>query len=420
VSTTALRSRERSYTFGLGTLATLVAGRSSYRLIVLATTVLLLPAWGTQRYGTFAAAAAAFSWLSVVAVTGPEKTLLKLRPRAPRVGAAVSDALVAVVWWAPLPLAAGFALALVLRGADPPVTVYLGVAAMQLSTGCTLLLVGMLRAAGRTRPDAVAYLAMSVAQLVLLVAAVAGGLGPAGYAAAVVALQLGVNLALSATLGRPSLRIRHRPRLLGRLAVTAGLLAAPELFLYLTTAVLFGLLAASAHADQVGGLFAVLLVWSAGFNLLIYLMRVNAPRTALRLTGRAGRAGRARAARLARWVAATSAAWLAGSGVLLVTTDLAGVTDPGRLLPLWTLLLVTRAPVLAGLLWTTFQVENTDATAPRVVAAAAVVGLAAVSLAGLAMVPALGGVGVLVSVGFGELGYALVLAARAAPRTAPA
>lgn len=406
--------RERRYAVGPGTLASLVAGRGMYRLVTLATTVLLLAVWGEQRYGRYAAALASFSWLMVLVVTGPEKTLLKLRPRAPRTGAAVSDALVAVVWWLPLPVAAGFCWALVRHGPEHSTTIHLGVAAMQISIGCTLLLVGLQRAAGRTRPDAVSFVVMSIVQLALLAAAAGAGLGPAGFAGAVIALQLVVNLALSVNLARPSLRLLRRPRLLRRLGCTALLLSAPDLYLYGTTAVLFVLLGASRHAGQLASLFVVLLVWSVGVNLLAYVLRVYAPRTSLRLAGRAGRAGRLRAARVARWVAVAGAAWLAGAGGLLVITGGAGGPVTGRLLALWVVMLAARTPVLAVLMWASFQVENTDATAPRVVALASVAGITALTLAGLVSVPGQGGAGVILAAGVGELAYALVLATRAA------
>jgi hypothetical protein len=415
---TAPAGREGRYAVGLGTLASLVAGRASYRSVLLVTTVLLLVVWGEERYGVYAAAMGSLSWLMVLVLTGPEKTMLKLRPRVPRIGAALNDALVAVVWWSPLPLAAAFVVVLWWRGSGDPAPVYLGVATMQFSIGCTILLVGLHRAAGRPRTDSVTFLVMSAVQLLLLGAAVAGGLGPVGYVASIVAVQLCVNLALSASLGHPSLRIRHRPRLLRRLGVTVLLLSGSDLFVYLTTAVLFTILAASRHSGQVARLYAVMVVWSAAVALLIYLLRVYTPRTSLRLTGRAGRAGRTRVARLARWLVAADVVWLGALAGTLAVTDLAGLTSPtGRML-LWAGLLASRAPLLATLLWLTFRLENTDATAPRVVALAAAMGLAGAALAGLVAVHTLGGVGMIAAGAAGELAYALVLATRGDPRPA--
>ena len=402
--------RAERYRIGSGTLVSLLAGRATYRLVMLTTTVALLPVWGERRYGTYAAALAAFSWLMALVSTGPEKTVLKLLPRSPRTGPAVTAALVAVVWWLPLPVAAACLVAWAAGAAAP--AVYLGVAAMQLSIGCTLLLVGLHRATGRPRADPASFLAMSVAQVGLLGAAAAGLLLPVGYAGAVVAVQTCVNLVLTARLGRPSLRIRHRPRFLWRLAVTAVLLSGTELFLYLTFAVLFTLLQVTGHGDQVGRLYVAALVVSVGVNLLLYLLRVYAPRTSLRLAGRAGVAGRTRAARLAGRVAALNLGWLVAVGVVVGVTGVAEVGSAAGQMVVWGVLLASAAPGFALLLWASYLLENTDATAPRVVAAAAVTGLLTAVAAGLATMPALGGVGLVVAMVAGHAGYAVMVAVR--------
>lgn len=396
---------------GLGILTSLVAGRSAYRLIMLAVTVALLPVWGVERYGRYAAAVASFSWLMALVFTGPEKTILKLLPRAPRTGRLVSDALLAVVWWLPLPAAAAY-LVVVVAGGDERTALYIGVPAMLVSNGSTQLLVGLHRAHGRLRSDVGTFLAMSLAQLVLLAAAAFAGLGPVGFVGAAIVVQVGLNLLLTVSLGRPSVRIWHRRRFLGRLGVTALHLSGTELFLLLTTAVTVTLLAGSpAHADQVGPLYPVLLTWSAGVNLLIYLFRVFAPRTSVQLIGRAGHAGRARAARLAGVAAAAHAGWLG----LLALAAVAGLADPATTadqVVVWVVLVAAKTPAVALLLLAGFLLENTDATAPRVVGLAAVVGLATACAAALVLVPAAGGVGVIAAGTVGELGYALVLAAR--------
>src|SRR5688500_13673528 len=100
------------YSIGAGTLASLLAGRSGYRLIQLAATVVLLPIWGAAGYATFATAIASFSWVTALVLTGPEKVALKIVPRAPRTGALVSGALLAGAWVLPLPLVLAFATAL--------------------------------------------------------------------------------------------------------------------------------------------------------------------------------------------------------------------------------------------------------------------------------------------------------------------
>jgi hypothetical protein len=401
---------------GAGTIASLVAGRSTYRLIALATTVALLPVWGAERYGMYAAATASFSWLMALVFTGPEKTVLKLLPRAPRTGRLVTGGLLAVLWWLPIPVAAAFVLVLV-AGAGERTVLYIGVPAMLVSVGCTQLLVGLHRAHGRLGPDVASFLAMSVAQLLVLAAAAFGGLGPVGFVGAVIVVQVGLNLLLTVALGRPSVRICRRGRFLRRLGVTALYISGTELFLLLSTAVQFTVLAgAAAGAGQVGPLYAVLLAWSAGVNLLIYLLRVFAPRTSLLLAGRAGQAGRARAARLAGFAAAAHAAWLGLVGLAAAASGLLEPATTTGQVVVWVVLLAAKTPAVAVLLFAGFLLENTDATAPRVVGLAAVIGLATASATALLLVPAAGGVGVVVSQTAGELGYALFVAFRARGR----
>jgi hypothetical protein len=404
--------RAERYRVGLLSLLSLVAGRASYRLVVLATNTLLWPVWGRDRYGTYAAAVAAFGWLTVL-MLGPEKAMLKLLPRAPRTGPVVTAALVAVLWWLPLPVVAAFAAVRLVDGPGSA-AVHVGVAGMFLSVGCTMVLVGLHRAAGRTRVDTATFLVMSAAQLALLGAAAVGLLQPVGFVAAVTVVQVCLNVVLSTGLGRPSLALRHRPRFLRRLVATGILLSATDLFVLLSTAILFVLLQVAGHADVVPPLYVLLLVVSAGTQLLMYLLRVYAPRTSLLLVGRAGAAGRVRAARLARVVVVVIAAWLAVVGVLLATTGAARGASPSLQVVIWSALLVSGAPTVALLLWASYLLENSDARAPGVVAAGAAVGLLTVAATGAVVIPALGGTGLIVSNMAGQLGFAAVIAARGA------
>jgi hypothetical protein len=211
-------------------------------------------------------------------------------------------------------------------------------------------------------------------------------------------------------LGRPSLRIRERRGYLGRIAWTAVLMSGADVCMYLSTAVLFAILAASSRAPEVAEFFVVVIVWSVAVNLLVYVLRVYAPRTSLRLAGRAGPDGRRRAARLAGVVAAANLLWLVVVTPLVAGTGLATSPRPW----LWVLLLASRAPALAALIWTGYRLENTDARAPRVTGLAAVVGLATAALAGSVVVPAWGAIGVIIGFAASELAQTLVIAAGAA------
>lgn len=423
------------YAVSFGTVVSLVAGRTSYRLVYTATTVLLLPVWGAASYNAFAAAMASSAWLLALVVTGPEKLALKLVPRSPRTGPLLVGALLAVLWWLPLPLVAAFAVAVAV-GAGAP-AVYLGAMSMQLSIGCTMLLVGLHRAYGRTRPDMLTFGTMSVVQLGMFGAAAAGWVRPVGFLAAVTAAQLCLNAVLAATLGRPSLAVARRPGYLRRLLVSAVLMSGTEMYGFLATGVLFVVLGASAAADQVGPLYALVITYSAGTGLVIFLLRVFAPRMSLAYAGRGGSAGRRAAARLARWIAVGTGAWLLIVVVLVAAASLApeapllselarrgmavqAPVAPEAAFPLWVVLLASRAPMAAVALLAAYRFENTDATAPRVTAAAALLALIGVTASGVVAVPLLGGVGLLAATAVGELVYAAVVASRPVPgRAAP-
>lgn len=398
---------DRRYHVRPVTLLSLLAGRGTYRLIQLTTTVLLLPAWGDQRYQVYAAALSSFSWLTALVFTGPEKTVLKLLPRAPRTGPMITEAFLALLWLVPVPLVAAYAAALALWG-GAAATIYLGAATMLLGGGCTMLLVGLHRALGRPWPDVGSFLLLSLFQLGLLVACLAGDLGPPGYITGVVASQLLVNAVLAVRLGRPSLRIRRRAGYLRRIGWTVVLMSGGEVCVYLASGVMFNLLALSRWSWQLSELFVVVTVWSVGFNLLLYVLRVYAPRVSLRLAGRAGRSGRRRAARVAAWVVLADLVWLGLAGLGLSRLDLAAVTADSGLL-FWAVLVVSRAPAMMFLAWAGYLLENTDARAPRITGLAAVVNLVLTALVGVLAVPTWGGVGMIAGLAVAELGQAVVL-----------
>src|SRR5262245_17171770 len=92
----------------LRTLASLLAGRGTFRLTQLTSTVVLLPLWGTARYGVYAGAVATTSWIISLLLAGPEKTVLKLLPRAPRTGPLILRAVAALLWVLLVPMLVAF------------------------------------------------------------------------------------------------------------------------------------------------------------------------------------------------------------------------------------------------------------------------------------------------------------------------
>ncbi|GAA0911330.1 hypothetical protein [Virgisporangium aurantiacum] len=377
----------------LPTFAALIFGRGAYRLAALVSTVALLPLWGADRYGTYAGAVAIFSWIIALLVAGPEKTVLKLLPRAPRTGPLIIHAAGALLWVLPVPALAAFATAAALAP-HGPVAVYLGVAAMSTTTGVLLLLVGLHRAVGRPWYDARAFLLLTVAQVGLLGLA-ALGLGPLGYVAGMVAVQTALCVVLLTRLGRPSLAIRARPAFVRRIWCTVVLMGSPDVCLYLSTGVLVALLSASSFHDQVGPFVAVDIVWSAGVNFLIYALRVYTPWVSVRLIGARGAAARHAARRIAAWVIAGDLAYVAAGVTLLAATDVFDAT--GNPVIVWGVLFAAQTPMLVALILAGYLVENSDAPSTRITALATAMGLLAATAAGLVAVPLAGGVGVLIA-----------------------
>jgi hypothetical protein len=402
------------------TVLSLLAGRSAFRLTQVFSTVALLPIWGTEQHGRYAAATASFWWLTALVFSGPEKTLLKLLPRGRRTGQLIAEAMLAALWVVCLLPVAVYLAVLAVTGTRGAWPIYLGAAILLLTNGCTLLILGLYRVTGRPAADPIAFLTLSIGLLLALAAAASGRLEPAGYFTVLVVIQAGLNIVLLIRAGRPSLRLARRRRYLARLAWTTVLMGGTDLAVYLSSGVLFALLAASDRADQVARLFVVEVVWSAGVNVLVYLLRIYAPGTSVRLAGAAAaHAGRRTAARIAAATAAFNVVWLVAVVVVITATDVTGATSAAGQFMLWTVLFASRSPALIALIWAGYLIENTDARAPRITGLSAGLGLAAATVTGVAAIPALGGIGVVVGFAVAELVQAAVMAAGARSGRSP-
>lgn len=398
------------------TMLSLIAGRSSFRTAQLASNVALLPLWGATRYGAFAGALATFTWVIPLLQAGPEKTVLKLLPRAPRTGPQITELIVALLWLLPAPLLAAFAVAAVVD-LNGPATLYLGVATMAVGSGSTLLLAGLHRVAGRPHYDFRVAFTLAAFQVLLIGVVVVADLGPLGYVACIVLAQTIANAVLLVRLGRPSMRIRRRPAFLRRIGWTVLLMGIPEILLYLCTSVLFAMMAASSYSAQVGPLFAVILVWSAVVTFVLYGLRIFAPQVSLRLHGRAGAIGRARAARIGRLVIAIDVVWAGLFVAVLATTGLLDAGRRGDHLLLWAALLASRIPAVVMLLLAGFLVENSDARATRITGLAAVAAFVTTAAVGGVLVFAYGALGLVATGLVAEVVQALMILLQLQRRT---
>jgi hypothetical protein len=374
-------------------LVSLLAGRGLCRFVQYGSTVVLLSAWGAAQYAVYAGALGTFTWLTALTSSGPEKAALKLLPRARRTYPDLYRAFLALAVL-PLPVAAAFGIAAAVTGWSQPTLVYLGTAAVAANTGGNLLLVGLARARGWLRRDPINHVVLSGTFGGLAVAAVLG-LGPVGYLTGLVSALAVLNVDLLRRLGRPSLRIRRRPRLLRQLVGTVALMGGSELTSTAVTSVLFLELSLTRWSRQAAVLFPLILVWSAGVNLFAYLLRVYQPRTSLRLAGRGVHTGRREALRYAPAALALAVAYLLAAGLTVAATGAADVpVGPGLAVAI-VLMLAGRTPSFLLLSLMAYRLENIDGRGLRINALGSVLALAAVALTGLWAVPAFGAVGLL-------------------------
>jgi hypothetical protein len=227
-----------------------------------------------------------------------------------------------------------------------------------------------------------------------------------------VAVQTALCVLLLIRLGRPSLAIRARPAFVRRIWCTVVLMGTPDVCLYLCTAVLVALLAASSFQDQVGPFVAVDLVWSAGVNFLIYALRVYTPWVSVRLVGARGAAGRQAARRIAFWVIVGDLAYVTAVIAVLTATDLFDAARGGNAVVVWAVLFAAQTPMLVTLILAGYLVENSDAASTRITALATAAGLLAAAVSGLVAVPRAGGVGVLIAFAAAGIVQAVTLRSR--------
>jgi hypothetical protein len=402
-------------------LLSLLAGRGVCRFVQYGSTAVLLSVWGTDEYAVYAGALGAFAWLTALISAGPEKAALKLLPRARRAYPDLYGGFL-VLGLLALPVAAAFGLAVAFAGWSQHALVYLGTAAVTTNIGCNLLLVGLARLRGWLHRDPLNHLVLSGVYGGLAVAAVLG-LGPVGYLIGLTAALATLNTDLLRRLGRPSLRIRRRRRLVRLLVGTVALMGGAEVTSTTVTSVLFVELALTRWSRQAAVLFPLILVWSAGANLFAYLLRVYQPRTSLRLAGRGVHAGRREALRYAPVALTLALTFQLAAGLAVATTGISRLPVGLELAAVLGLLLAGRTPSFLLLSLMAYRLENIDGRGLRVNALASGLALAAVAMTGLWAVPAFGAVGFICADGVLDVVQAatvLLLRRRIGPAEAPA
>jgi hypothetical protein len=387
----------------------LVAGHGVGRVVQYAGVSALLLAWGTDQYAVYAAAVGTFGWLVALVAVGPEKTALKLLPRARRSERDVRRAFLALEAVS-LPAGAVFLVLAAVTGWSQSTLVYVGTAAVEMGIGANVVLIALCRLRGWLARDPANALILAVGYGGLALAALAG-LGPVGYLAGLVCWLALLNLDLLRRLGRPSVAIRRHPRLVRILGGTIVLLGGAEVAGAGSTSVLFLELSLSDHAKQAAILLPVLGVWSAGIALFSYLLRVYQPRVSLGGVGRKAGYSRRLALRIAPAVVVLSGGFVVGAVALLAVTDLADRVQGLALAALLGMLLLARTPGYLAQSLLSYRLENLDGRALRLNAIGGVVALCAVTLVGLGLIPMWGAAGLLCGGACGDVVQAATIIA---------
>ncbi|MEV0151071.1 MULTISPECIES: hypothetical protein [unclassified Nonomuraea] len=383
------------HSIGAGRLLTLLGGRATFRLLMYGSAGVLVAAWSREDFNAYAAAVGAVGWLSMVVQSGPEKAALTLIPRARRTRDHIAGMLRVVVARGPLPFTAtavaGFVLA-----PDSTITIYLLAVAYYVSLGCGMLGVALHRALGRYTRDTAHFSLLGLGMLGMAGLAFTSHLRPAGYLAGMLVLATVLNLALLRGLPAGARGSAGPPRrtLRGIVAGTVMLMGAVDVMGNAMVGTLFVELSLTAHADQSGDFYMMILVWGFAASVIYTLQRIYQPRLALR-TGSAG-AGQVRA--LARRVALLSA-WMGGAWLVVAGAALAGGLAGTRSLVALGGMLATLLPVNALAGFAVFMLENTGKAGLRACAKAVVMSWAVVAVLGALVIPFAGVSGAVYALG---------------------
>ncbi|MFF8436412.1 hypothetical protein [Streptomyces bacillaris] len=388
----------------LRSLASLLAGRTAFRLALLGANAALLASWGEAGYEPYAAAMGTAQVLTTLTALGIEKSALKLVPRATRTGPQLITVLLlsallltgaAVVW---LGCAALFA-----RSGD---AVALGLLAGLYAAllGLNTVLVGLCRALDRNRADVLNFAALS-----LVIAVGAGGVallgwGPVAFTGWILGGTALLNLthlpALYRATGRPVRGGVVRP-----VVATSALMACGDIAAAGTVSLLFMMLGASRHHEQTGHLYLMILASSVLLNGFGYLLRLFQPHVSLTLRSVDPASLDRRVVRRLLPVAAVGAVWSAGSLGLAWWAERAALVPP----PVVVLLLyVLCVPLFFTVGSLNYLLENATPHTLRATALSALGGLLCAVLLGLVLVPALGALGAVAALASGEVAHAVL------------
>ena len=376
----------------------LVAGRSTFRLGIQVMSVALVAVWGAADFSQYANALGLCAWLPL-AVSTPEKAALKVLPRTRLLTSALARM---TIWLSAAPLVGllGVLVPVALAAPTSTATMYLAAATWACGTGLLMTVSGLHRLRGRPSLDAVAFGVSAAVLLAVTALTWFTGWAPQFHLLSLVLGIVVVNCCALAALPREWIRpgTSLRRGLFPALARTISLLGVSDVVAAFGTSLVYAVLAATGQVTDSGPLYLAMLASNMVCQLVFYLLRVAQPATSARLRGPGGAAGRLRALGLlhrAERFGIVFAVVFAVVAVVPATRALLG--DNGvagaRVAVVLGVLALCEVTVFITVMYAGYLLENTDNKVLAVTSSSALVGLLAMGVLAVALVPVLGAVG---------------------------
>jgi hypothetical protein len=373
-------------------LVLLLAGRGAFRAANQLTPLLLAVAWGPVQFGEYAGAVGLASWIMYVAFSG-EKAVLKVVPRAARIGPRVSRLTLALAATPVVAVLAATAVTLLIGPRTAAIDLLLLAALISSGIGLLQVVAALHRLRGAPGHDGLAFLSLAALTVATTLTTVHLGWSPRGQIGGVGLAVLMVLIVMLARLPQGTLTPAARPapthRIAGRFLRACVLLGLPELLGSVSVAVCYLILALTTSPAENARFYLAMVVSGVCSAGVVYLLRLGQPAMSVRLRGPAAATGRRHARRL---LGAAIAAWAFASVALAVAFVTASPAAKSSSLLLAAVTGV-EIPLFAMVSFAGFILENTDGRALLVTSRAAVGGLVATALAAAVLVPAIGASG---------------------------
>jgi len=263
--------------FSIRLIVSLMGARAVYRVAMLASSIILLAAWGEETFSGYAIAIGSFGVLSFITTLGVEKCALKLIPRAKYTQGQLTTLFVLL----PTGISAACLLWVLWYGSTsehPALMILAGTLA--ICSGLNQVLVGLHRVHGRPYRDMVNYLLLFGSVVVAVAGALLWGLGPVGVMSIMVGSIVVANVILVPTLpmARPG---TIRKGLMWNSVRTSALMSADEIAGSAIISFGFILIGFSEFRSQAAYMYVVLqgsVFLMAAFG---YVLRILQPQVSL-------------------------------------------------------------------------------------------------------------------------------------------